>query len=93
MNREQAKALIRKVFENKFDKDTFVVFIKNLLNEIEEKRFIYQGNYIPDAFKPYITSLERIGKYNDGKNEINAANVWLDSDNEDYREWVFKYVG
>ena len=29
---------------------------------------------------------------NDGKNEINAANVWVDSDNEDYREWIFKYV-
>ena len=40
MNREQAKALIRNVFENKFNKDTFVVFIKNLLNEIEDKRFI-----------------------------------------------------
>ncbi len=29
---------------------------------------------------------------NDGKNEINAANVWVDNDNEDYREWIFKYV-
>ena len=77
MNREQAKALIRNVFENKFNKDTFVVFIKNLLNEIEDKRFIYQGNYIPDAFKPYITSLERIGKYNDGKNEIDILIVKL----------------
>jgi len=77
MNREQAKALIRNVFENKFNKDTFVVFIKNLLNEIEEKRFIYQGNYIPDAFKPYITSLERIGKYNDGESEIDILIVKL----------------
>jgi|Deesub1362A_J573_1020465.scaffolds.fasta_scaffold01312_4 hypothetical protein len=77
MNREQAKSLIRTVFENKFDKDTFVVFIKNLLNEIEEKRFVYQGNYIPDVFKPYITSLERIGKYSDGKNEIDILIVKL----------------
>jgi len=29
---------------------------------------------------------------NDGKNEINAANVWLDNENEDYEEWIFKYV-
>lgn len=29
---------------------------------------------------------------NDGKNEINAANVWLDEENQDYREWIFKYV-
>ena len=29
---------------------------------------------------------------NDGKNEINAGNVGRDSINQDYREWIFKYV-
>jgi len=28
---------------------------------------------------------------NDGKNEINAGNVWRDSEEQDYREWIFKY--
>lgn len=29
---------------------------------------------------------------NDGKNEINAANVWVDNKGEDYKEWIFKYI-
>ena len=77
MNREQAKELIRETFESPFNKEKFVVFIKNLLNKIEEKTFTYQGNYIPDAFKPYINKLERIGKYSDGKNEIDILIVEL----------------
>ena len=77
MNREQAKELIRRTFESPFNKEKFIVFIKNLLNKIEEKPFTYQGNYIPDAFKPYISKLERIGKYSDGENEIDLLIVRL----------------
>ena len=77
MNREQAKELIKKTFESPFDKEKFKGFIKNLLNKIEEKTFTYQGNYIPDAFKPYISRLERIGKYSDRENEIDILIVKL----------------
>ena len=70
MNKQQAKKLIRDTFESPFDKERFIFFIKNLLNKIEEKPFSYQGNYIPDLFKPYISKLERIGKYYDNENEI-----------------------
>jgi len=77
MNRKQAKKLIKDTFESSFDKEKFVYFIKNLLNKIEEKSFTYQGNYIPDAFKPYISKLERIGKYSDGENEIDLLIVRL----------------
>ena len=62
MNREQAKELIRNTFESPFNKEKFVIFIKNLLNRIEESPFIYRGNFIPDAFKQYISTLERIGR-------------------------------
>jgi len=77
MNRQQAKELIRNTFESPFDKERFTFFIKNLLNKIEEKPFSYQGNYIPDHFKPYISKLERIGKYCDGENEIDLLIVSL----------------
>lgn len=76
MNREQAKKLIRNTFESPFSKEKFIVFIKNLLNRIEESP-IHRGNLIPDAFKQYITSLERIGKYTDGENEIDLLIVKL----------------
>jgi hypothetical protein len=76
-----ARNLVKDTFENDFDKNRFYYFIKNLLNEIEEQdkdRFIYRGNFIPDAYKPYIKTLERIGKYQDSKrNKIDLLIVQL----------------
>jgi hypothetical protein len=77
MNRKQAQEIIKNTFENAFEKQRFTYFIKNLLNNIDEDTFIYQGNYIPDAYKPYIKSLERIGKYNDGENIVDILIITL----------------
>lgn len=77
MDREQAKRLIIKTFENPFNKTQFINFLKNLLKSYEEKTFSYQGNYIPDAFEKYIGSLERIGKYISDDKEIDLLIVHL----------------
>jgi len=53
MDKQQAQNIIRETFENSFDKKVFTVFIKNLLNQIDEAPFTYQGNYIPDAYKTH----------------------------------------
>ncbi|MGC8691321.1 MAG: Eco57I restriction-modification methylase domain-containing protein, partial [Caldisericum sp.] len=74
---EQAKNLIIKTFENPFDKGNFTLFLKNLLKTFEDKTFIYQGNYIPDAFEPYIKLLERIGKYSCDDKEVDLLIVRL----------------
>lgn len=65
MDKNTARQLIRETFQNPFSKDSFVYFVKNLLNHIEDAPFIYRGNFIPDAFNSYIKTLERIGKYQD----------------------------
>jgi len=65
MEKNSAAKIISQTFQNPFNKDSFVYFIKNLLNHIEPASFIYRGNFIPDAYKPYIKTLERIGKYQD----------------------------
>lgn len=70
MDDQQARNLIKETFENPFDKVSFTIFIKNLLNRIEESTFAYRGEYVPDAYKPHIVSLERIGKYTDSDNRI-----------------------
>jgi len=70
MDKQQAQNIIRETFENSFDKNVFTVFIKNLLNQIDEAPFTYQGNYIPDAYKTHVKKLERIGKYSDSENKI-----------------------
>jgi len=66
MDKNSAKKLIKDTLENPFDKSKFTPFIKNLLNHIEETpQTNYYGNLVPDAYKPYINSLNRIGKYTD----------------------------
>jgi len=65
MEKSSAARIVRQTFQNPFDKESFVYFIKNLLNHIEPAPFIYRGNFIPDAYEPYIKTLERIGKYQD----------------------------
>ena len=77
MDKQQAQQIIKDTFEKSFDKEKFVIFIKNLLNHIEECPFIYRGNLIPDAFKPYINTLERIGKYTGSENKIDLLIVKL----------------
>ena len=80
MNKEQAKALIRDTFEASFDKDKFTKFVINLLNlkkEQVENKHPYSGNFIPNAYKQYISTLQRIAKYSDGENEIDLLIVKL----------------
>lgn len=64
MDKESAKKLITNTFQNSFDKEKFIYFIKNLLNQYDESKvFHLHGCYIPDSFKDYIKSYERIGTY------------------------------
>ena len=77
MDEQQARDLIKATFEKPFDKVRFISFVKNLLNRIEEETFIYRGQYVPDAYKPSIESLERIGKFTDGENKIDILVINL----------------
>ncbi|MCL0035478.1 hypothetical protein M1N00_02325, partial [Thermodesulfovibrionales bacterium] len=65
MDKRAAISLIRDALENPFDKRKFAYLVSNMLDRIEAAPFIYRGNLIPDAYKPYISTLERIGKYKD----------------------------
>ena len=66
MDRQAAVKITRDTFEKPFDKGRFITFSKNLVNYLDEsKNFAYRGNIIPDAYEPYIYTLERIGKYQD----------------------------
>jgi len=77
VDKQQAQTIIKETFEKSFNKDRFNGFIKNLLNQIEDAPFSYQGNYIPDAYKPFVSRYERIGKYNDGEKRIDILIVYL----------------
>jgi len=77
MDRQQAKRLIKETFESRFDRERFRIFIRNLLNQMEEDPFVLTGNMIPDAFEDYVGKFERIGKYHDGDHRIDVLVVQL----------------
>ena len=47
------------------------------LNRIDEDSFTYQGQFIPDSYKPFISRYIRVGKFNDGENRIDILIVYL----------------
>jgi len=82
MDKESAKKLITNTFQNSFDKEKFIYFIKNLLNRYDESKIFHlHGCYIPDSFKDYIKSYERIGTYTDPEGKkIDILIVYLKSE-------------
>jgi hypothetical protein len=85
MNREQAKELVRRTFESSFDKEKFVVFIKNLLNKLDETKAFHARGYVKQAFKQVskvIKTYERVGSYTDPQNnKIDVLVVYLETRN------------
>jgi hypothetical protein len=68
MNKNQwAVDLVEDTFQSKFDRTNYIKFIKSLLNEPD---FTYSfaprtGNIIPESFRAYVSSYERVAKYTD----------------------------
>ena len=70
MDKISAKNLIQETLCNKFDKTQYRNFIINFLDGIDEGKIFTCGNaYVPEAFRDYITSYGRLGKYADKNNE------------------------
>ena len=77
MDKASAKNLVKDTLESSFKKEQFVNLVKNILNEFEEKTFIYRGNTIPKAFQDSIKTLERIGKYKNADKKVDILIVQL----------------
>lgn len=71
MDKLQAKELIKKTFNTKFDKELFRRFIINLLDDINENKAFSVGNaQVKEAFQKYILSYQRVGQYTDKSSNI-----------------------
>jgi len=77
MDRQSAINFIRETFENSFEKEKYIGFVKNLFNKISLEPFEFHGQYIPDTFKPYINKYERVGKYAIEDKRIDILIVYL----------------
>ena len=68
MNKETCYKIIKDTLQNGFDKERFIFFIKNLLNEIDESKAFHAHGYLKHQFKQVtgiIKTYERIGTYAD----------------------------
>ncbi len=80
MDKQSAINLIKETFENPFEKERYVKFVKNLFNKISLEPFEYYGQYIPDTFKQYINKYERVGKYVSEDKRIDILIVFLNKE-------------
>lgn len=78
MQFNQAKNLLNSTFNNKFLKDNFINFCKNLFKDLNVKSFVYIEGTIPKISKNKITKLERIGIYETNKEKIHILTVEID---------------
>ena len=65
MDKQQAKDLVKSTMENPFDKGKFTHFVRNLLNKIDEAKAFHARGYVPESYKKYVKTYERIATYTD----------------------------
>jgi len=78
MDRQQAQNRIEETFEQPFDKPRFTVFVKNLLNTIDESKAFHAHGDVKESFRPVVKTYERIGTYTSPNGEkIDIIIVYL----------------
>ena len=78
MDKDSAKNLIQDALQNSFDKERFIYFVKNLLNSIDESKAFHARGYVPEIFKDYVKTYERLGTYTDPEEKkIDILTVYL----------------
>jgi hypothetical protein len=73
MEYNKAKRIIKETFESAFDKEQFRRFIINLLNDVDsssEAAFTYRGGSMRKAYRPYVSSMQRLGKFEDDSGKL-----------------------
>lgn len=65
MQKAQAQNLVRETLQNDFDKERFLYFVKNLLNKVDDSKAFHAHGYVPEAYKSYAKTYERLATYTD----------------------------
>lgn len=84
MNKETCYKIVKDTLQNGFDKERFIFFIKNLLNEINESKAFHAHGYVRHQFKQVagiVKTYERIGTYVDPEEKkIDLLIVYLEKE-------------
>lgn len=69
MDKQQATTLITSTFEHAFNESQYIRFLRELFNgqidESDDRKFDFYGQYIPDSFKESVRRYKRLGTYTD----------------------------
>jgi len=65
MQKAQAQTLVKETLQNDFDKERFLYFVKNLLNKVDDSKAFHAHGYVPEAYKSYVKTYERLATYTD----------------------------
>jgi len=80
VDKESAKKLIKNTFQSSFNKEKFIYFIKNLLNQYDESKAFFARDYNSSDPNNCINTYECIGNYTDSEGkEIDILIVNLKS--------------
>jgi len=78
MDKQQARQIIKDVFESRFDRERYIRLLRELLNSFDnEGARVNQGARIPEKFQDHVEKIERVGKYTEEKIEIMLFIVYL----------------
>ncbi|PIY79672.1 MAG: hypothetical protein COY81_01370 [Candidatus Pacebacteria bacterium CG_4_10_14_0_8_um_filter_43_12] len=81
MKQNDAKKIIRNVFNSEFNDDKFQVFISNLLKNFKRINKIVDNAYVKDSFKSFIDYYKVIGTFeDDGSQNTDILEVYLTND-------------
>ena len=65
MRKAQARNIVNETLQNDFNKERFLYFVKNLLNKVDDSKAFHAHGYVPEAYKTFIKTYERLATYTD----------------------------
>src|SRR3989344_1861769 len=78
MQKTQARNIVKETLQNDFDKEKFLYFVKNLLNKVDDSKAFHAHGYVPEAYKNYVNTYERLATYTDpAESKIAVLVVYL----------------
>lgn len=81
MDKKQSQKIVKDTLQSSFDKEKFLYFIKNLLNKVDEEKAFHARGYVPEAYKNYVKTYERLATYTDPDGvKIDVLIVYLQKD-------------
>jgi hypothetical protein len=81
MDKQQARNIVRDTLGKPFAKEAFTRLAKELFNQIDESKAFHARGYVPESYKKYVKTYERLATYTDPDGlKIDILIVYLQSE-------------